>query len=309
MLSLVYHYLYIHWGSLKRFHLVLVGITSRSVADLFACFRLEIICKADDIQNGTKNATPRGREGEKVQYTCDPGYVLDGTPVLTCTSSAAWDKPKPKCQDGACEYSKENCSPSYKQIYSRNEERAYRTIIWLLFISIVLLPWWWIIHWLWFSHFVQEFCPPLLIIGRLVKPSSISTLTISQIWMQSLSLICCCNESNSTRHSRTTLYPIWRRCACDVIRSFDLIVSRAQNVQNGLLPSFFRFWSRTDFPCGEVSVAGRHRIVGGHEALRGTWPWMVRIAKFDGKGKDEEFPSWASVYRFHKPHKSNYQGN
>ena len=75
------------------------------MTNLFACFRSEIICKADDIKNGTKNAT-RGREGEKLQYTCDPGYVLDGAPVLTCTSSATWDKPKPKCQDGACEYPK-----------------------------------------------------------------------------------------------------------------------------------------------------------------------------------------------------------
>ena len=101
------------------------------VTDLFACFRLEIICKADDIKNGTKNAT-RVREGEMLQYTCDPGYVLDGAPVLTCTSSATWDKPKPKCQDGACEYPKENCSPSCKQIYSGNEERAwYDRTIWL----------------------------------------------------------------------------------------------------------------------------------------------------------------------------------
>ncbi len=39
--------------------------------------------------------------GDRAEYTCFPGYKMEGSKYLTCTSSGEWNQAKPKC---VCKY-------------------------------------------------------------------------------------------------------------------------------------------------------------------------------------------------------------
>ena len=49
-----------------------------------------------DPVNGSVTLTGHS-SGDKVNYTCNSGFALDGVSVLTCQSNGEWDNPPPTC--------------------------------------------------------------------------------------------------------------------------------------------------------------------------------------------------------------------
>ena len=53
------------------------------------------------MQHGWVNLTETNRGsvplGTLLQYSCDPGYVLDGPSIITCTTSGHWSYEPPLC--------------------------------------------------------------------------------------------------------------------------------------------------------------------------------------------------------------------
>ena len=45
-----------------------------------------------------------GEVGTSVRFTCDFGYVLNGSETLTCDSSIIWSGPFPSCTEGSLQY-------------------------------------------------------------------------------------------------------------------------------------------------------------------------------------------------------------
>ncbi|XP_078348139.1 protein lev-9-like isoform X2 [Oculina patagonica] len=69
----------------------------------------KIICKdPGDINNGNKQIFRRNYDedyvavGDRAEYTCFPGYKMEGSKYLTCTSSGEWNQAKPKCLLPSC---------------------------------------------------------------------------------------------------------------------------------------------------------------------------------------------------------------
>lgn len=53
------------------------------------------------VQHGSANLTDTSRSffpvGTALQYTCNPGYLLDGPRTVTCTTLGHWSSESPRC--------------------------------------------------------------------------------------------------------------------------------------------------------------------------------------------------------------------
>lgn len=53
------------------------------------------------VQHGSSNLTDMNSSlfsiGSILQYSCDPGYMLDGPSILTCTTLGHWSSEPPRC--------------------------------------------------------------------------------------------------------------------------------------------------------------------------------------------------------------------
>ena len=45
--------------------------------------------------------------GDKVEFTCDKGFRLQGADILTCTEEGIWDHDEPTCEEVKCPITKE----------------------------------------------------------------------------------------------------------------------------------------------------------------------------------------------------------
>ena len=67
---------------------------------------LLVLCEALTIINGQVNATTSllafgyYSVGTSVSFTCDPGYQLDGSSLISCLTNGTWDAPTPTCTQG-----------------------------------------------------------------------------------------------------------------------------------------------------------------------------------------------------------------
>ncbi|XP_069574807.1 sushi domain-containing protein 4-like isoform X2 [Brachyistius frenatus] len=65
------------------------------------------------VQHGSANLTDTNRSlfplGTVLQYNCDPGYLLDGSSLLTCTTVGDWSSSPPRC------IRSDVCQPPYQQ--------------------------------------------------------------------------------------------------------------------------------------------------------------------------------------------------
>lgn len=65
--------------------------------------------------------------GQKVTYTCSPGFVMEGRNTLTCARSGAWNRGEPKC---VCKrtnrehwkFCRRQCNPSTSGSCRNNQE-------------------------------------------------------------------------------------------------------------------------------------------------------------------------------------------
>lgn len=57
--------------------------------------------RPSDVPHGRGNLTETNRGsfpvGTLLQYSCDPGYTLDGYSIITCTVSGHWSSDPPRC--------------------------------------------------------------------------------------------------------------------------------------------------------------------------------------------------------------------
>ncbi|KAJ7383512.1 hypothetical protein OS493_027678 [Desmophyllum pertusum] len=111
-------------GSVARYRCILpytsVGSRKRTCRGNGAWDGKEPICKLTctdpgSILHGTRKQN--GFElGKKVQYSCSPGFTMQGNSSLTCTRTGAWNRIRPNCtckrtNNKAYRYCKSQCDP------------------------------------------------------------------------------------------------------------------------------------------------------------------------------------------------------
>ncbi|CAB4038428.1 Hypothetical predicted protein, partial [Paramuricea clavata] len=58
-----------------------------------------ICSKISSIKNGKVFGEDRLHiEGDKISFTCNPNYLLDGEEVIRCTSTGQWNASEPVCK-------------------------------------------------------------------------------------------------------------------------------------------------------------------------------------------------------------------
>ncbi|XP_030637838.1 sushi domain-containing protein 4-like isoform X1 [Chanos chanos] len=66
-----------------------------------SCLPIQGCARPFPIQHGTMNLSETNRGsyplGTVLQYSCDPGYTLDGSSSITCTRESAWSPGPPRC--------------------------------------------------------------------------------------------------------------------------------------------------------------------------------------------------------------------
>uniref|UniRef100_G3MSV6 Sushi domain-containing protein n=1 Tax=Amblyomma maculatum TaxID=34609 RepID=G3MSV6_AMBMU len=83
------------WESYYRFYCQADGTWSYPTPKC-----VEVICpQPNPIANGQINVGTR-RENSTVQYTCNPGYAVDGPTERRCTNDAKWEGNDPTCERG-----------------------------------------------------------------------------------------------------------------------------------------------------------------------------------------------------------------
>uniref|UniRef100_A0A087Y4Z8 Sushi domain-containing protein n=1 Tax=Poecilia formosa TaxID=48698 RepID=A0A087Y4Z8_POEFO len=107
-----------HTSATARSFVLLLVLTLASTGQGSGCIRPSVV------QHGSTNLTDTNRSlfpvGTVLQYSCDPGYLLIGRSILTCTSIGDWSSNLPRCirNDAVCQppYQPENggytCHPS-----------------------------------------------------------------------------------------------------------------------------------------------------------------------------------------------------